>query len=255
MAYLEKNFEFEQDGKMYSLYDLPDGFVIKGNVDLSDRDLTELPDLSKVTIIGGFYCHENQLTYLRGAPQEVFGDFSCYENQLTSLQGAPQKVIGSFDCHDNQLTSLEGAPQEVAGDFDCYANQLTTLQGAQQKVGKGFYCHENQLTSLHGAPQKIDGDFACEYNDGLSSLFGIPEMSEYDEISCDKALMEKYGCPESDNEGIYYKDLIASTKYQSELSAHKIRQKKHEENKVNQAQFKAGYAAFKKKFKPAEREE
>ena len=171
MAYLEKNFEFEQDGKMYSLYDLPDGFVIKGNVDLSDRDLTELPDLSKVTIIGG------------------------------------------------------------------------------------FYCHENQLTSLHGAPQKIDGDFACEYNDGLSSLFGIPEMSEYDEISCDKALMEKYGCPESDNEGIYYKDLIASTKYQSELSAHKIRQKKHEENKVNQAQFKAGYAAFKKKFKPAEREE
>jgi hypothetical protein len=54
-------------------------------------------------------------------------------------------------------------------------------------------------------------------------------------------MAEKYDNPES------YKDLIASAKYQSELSAYKIRQKKHEENKTAQAKFKAGFAAFKKK--------
>jgi hypothetical protein len=48
--------------------------------------------------------------------------------------------------------------------------------------------------------------------------------------------------------------LIASAKYQSELSAYKIRQKKQEDNKTAQAKFKAGFAAFKKKKQTEERE-
>ena len=233
MAELNEHFKFEQDGKTYSLYDLPDGFVIKGDVNLSERVLTELPDLSKVTVKGNFNCYDNQLTSLTGAPQEVGGDFECSDNQLKNLQGASQKVGGEFWCDNNQLTSLSGAPQEVGADFLCYNNQLTTLIGAPKKVG---------------------GDFYCSNNDNLFSLFGLPQMSGDKKIYCDDDLMERYNRPKAADGGgnyyIEYKDLIESTKYQSELSVYKILQKKHEERAQNDAarkeKLKAGFEAFMK---------
>ena len=108
MAEINNKFEFEQDGKTYSLYDLPDGFVIEGDVDLSRRNLTELPDLSEVIVKGCFSCDHNKLISLKGAPQEVSGSFLCNNNQLTSLEGAPQTVEEDFDCGENALTSLQG---------------------------------------------------------------------------------------------------------------------------------------------------
>ncbi|MBQ9270858.1 MAG: hypothetical protein IJ218_01145 [Alphaproteobacteria bacterium] len=66
MADVVKILIIKQDGKCYNLYDLPDGFVIKGDFDLSDKGLTKLPDLSKVIVEGSFRCHNNQLTSLQG---------------------------------------------------------------------------------------------------------------------------------------------------------------------------------------------
>jgi hypothetical protein len=94
---------------------------------------------------GDFYCDNNQLTTLEGAPQTVTKGFSCSRNQLTSLEGAPQTVGRDFFCSYNLLTSLEGAPQTVQGNFRCYHNQLTTLEGAPQTVGGIFYCDAFQL--------------------------------------------------------------------------------------------------------------
>ncbi len=126
--------------------------------------LKQLPDFSNIIVTGDFYCSNNQLTSLQGAPQKVGGAFYCSNNQLTSLQGAPQEVGGFFYCSNNQLTSLQGAPQKVDGGFYCSNNQLTSLQGAPQKVGGAFYCSNNQLTSLQGAPQEVGGDFDCNNN-------------------------------------------------------------------------------------------
>ena len=141
---------------------IPDDMVFRGSLNLSDMGLTELPDLSAVTVTGDFICRRNGLTSLQGAPRSVGGNFSCGSNGLTSLQGAPQSVGGDFYCGFNQLTSLQGAPQSVGGYFDCSSNQLTSLQGAPQSVGESFYCGSNRLTSLVGAPQKIGGDFICD---------------------------------------------------------------------------------------------
>ena len=105
-----KYLPFKQGVKIYNLYNMPKGFVIKGNLDLWNKGLTELPDLSEVVVKGYFNCSDNQLTSLEGAPQEVGGDFGCRENKLTSLEGAPQTVGGDFYCSDNQLTSLVGLP-------------------------------------------------------------------------------------------------------------------------------------------------
>ena len=76
----------KQDGKVYDLYDLPDGFVIKGDVNLRRKCLTELPDLSKVIVKGDFCCDCNQLTSLKGAPKEVGGNFGCTLNMLKNLK-------------------------------------------------------------------------------------------------------------------------------------------------------------------------
>ena len=73
MADVVNSLFIKQDGKFYDLYDLPDGFVIKGDLDLSGKGLTKLPDLSKVIVEGSFRCQNNQLTSLQGAPQEVGG--------------------------------------------------------------------------------------------------------------------------------------------------------------------------------------
>lgn len=111
--YLEnkKKLLFLQDGKEYSLYDLPPGFVIKCDIEIVNLNLMHLPDLSQIIIEGSFDCRGNQLVDLVGAPKKVLGKFDCSWNNLTSLKGAPKEVGGVFDCSFNQLTSLEGAPK------------------------------------------------------------------------------------------------------------------------------------------------
>ena len=159
MAEVVNSIFIKQDGKVWDLFDLPEGFVIKGDLDLSGKGLEKLPDLSKVTVKGNFNCSRNQLTSLEGAPEKVGGDFYCFLNQLTSLEGAPEKVGGNFNCSHNELTSLEGAPKEVGSDFDCYSNQLTSLKGAPKEVGGGF---------------RSDVDIAEKY--GLDYRFTLDEL-------------------------------------------------------------------------------
>ena len=97
------------------------------------------------------------------------GNFFCANNRLTSIEGAPSHVDGYFNCASNELTSLEGAPSRVDGNFDCAYNKLTSLAGAPSHVGAHFYCSHNELTSLEGAPSHVGGDFDCSINE-LASL-------------------------------------------------------------------------------------
>ena len=115
---------------------IPDDMVFRGYLNLSDMGLTELPDLSAVT---------------------VTGDFNCSYNKLTTLNGAPKSVGGNFRCSDNKLLSLDGVPKSVGGDFVCSGNLLTTLAGAPKSVGGNFYCSGNRLTSLRGRHKLLGG--------------------------------------------------------------------------------------------------
>jgi len=146
---------------------------VDGYFGCDQQDLTDFKGVAFGHVKGNFYCYNNQLTSLVGAPQTVGGGFYCNNNQLTSLDGAPQ-TVSSFSCENNRLTSLKGAPQSVDGDFYCYNNLLTSLEGAPRTVGRGFSCHDNQLTSLEGAPQTVDGSFFC-YHNLLTSLEGAPQ--------------------------------------------------------------------------------
>ena len=211
-----KYLSFEQDGRIYNLYDMPKGFVIKGSLDLINKNLTELPDLSDVVVKGNFSCSSNHLTSLEGAPKEVGGNFSCSGNKLTSLEGAPKKVSGYFNCSCNELTSLEGAPQKVSGDF---------------------YCNFNRLTSLDGAPIVVEGEFNCCDNK-LTSLVGVPQLKEDGKIYCDDSIGDKYGFSDSIYSGIPYEDLCKSPLYRSEEAMNRVRIKQQQEQREKQQKDK-----------------
>jgi len=125
---------------------------VKGDFRCSGQDLVDFKGVRFGVVTGNFYCHNNRITSLEGAPQEVGKGFSCGNNSLTSLEGAPQKVGKVFSCSNNSLTSLKGAPTEVGYNFFCSNNMLTSLVGAPKKVGPYFDCSNNSLTSLEGAP-------------------------------------------------------------------------------------------------------
>ena len=65
--------------------------VVLGDVYLSGRGLTRLPDFSSLEVRGNFYCNDNLLTSLRGAPHTVKGTFECQGNKLDLLEDSPKK--------------------------------------------------------------------------------------------------------------------------------------------------------------------
>ena len=157
---------------------MPDGTLyVPGNMDISCKKLTRLPDLSSVSVGGNFMCHSNLLTSLEGSPRSVAISVFCDNNRLTSLKGAPQSVGGTFLCAGAHLISLEGAPQSVGGNFLCYNSELTSLKGGPRTVGGDFMCDNNNLTSLEGAPASVGGAFSCTINP-LTSLEYAPQVFE-----------------------------------------------------------------------------
>jgi hypothetical protein len=144
-----------------------DGTIdVDGDVDLTRNILTKLTKLPLKfrKVSGNFYCYNNQLTSLEGAPREVGDGFYCYNNQLTSLEGAPREVGGHFNCSNNELRSLSGAPREVGGDFYCYENQLSSLSGISKYISGGIYCYNNQLRDVKGVKDGWRGGFSVKGN-------------------------------------------------------------------------------------------
>jgi hypothetical protein len=109
---------------------------VSGTVLLRDKGLTRLPfQFGKVG--GDFWCYNNRLTSLEGAPKEVGGSFWCFSNRFTSLKGAPEKVGGDFNFDGDLFISSDGSPKEVGGNFYCSADDLTDVSALRQCKIKG----------------------------------------------------------------------------------------------------------------------
>ncbi|MBR6356022.1 MAG: hypothetical protein IKR92_04110 [Alphaproteobacteria bacterium] len=167
MAELINRMTISQEGVEYNLYDLPEGFVIKGGLDLGRNMYMKLPDLSKVIVEGNFDC--------RG----------CH---LKSFVGAPKKVTGDFNGFGNEVTSLEGMTEIVGGNCNLSRNKLTSLEGSLRKVGNNLILdHNPQLTSLEYIPE-VGGSILCEHT-AVTSLAGI---SKADTVFCKASVAKQY---------------------------------------------------------------
>lgn len=84
------NLFIVQDGQVYNLNNLPSGFIIKGDLDLSGMGLTRLPNLSEVVVEGDFNCSDNKLETLKGMPKEVGGNFDFSKNKIKEIITLPE---------------------------------------------------------------------------------------------------------------------------------------------------------------------
>jgi hypothetical protein len=78
---------------------------VPGNLNVSNRDMTELPDLSNVVVEGNFSCMHNRLTSLKGAPRgfsALMSDFGVFwegripENLRNPPAHGPKPGNGEF---------------------------------------------------------------------------------------------------------------------------------------------------------------
>ena len=114
--------------KTYGLFEAKTGLTKRQEAFLdiyTEGTWTYNPVTELVDVKGDFDCSKQKRKSLSGVRfGKVSGDFYCENNNLTSLEGAPQEVDLDFNCRYNSLTSLEGAPQVVGGDFICDAFEL-----------------------------------------------------------------------------------------------------------------------------------
>jgi hypothetical protein len=134
-----RNYTINDDGSI----DVNSDVYMKNN----DDSLTEIP-LDFNYVEGGFYCYDQELTSLKGAPKKTGGNFECGGNKLTSLEYCPTEVGSMFECGENQLTSLKGCPVKVVGAFECDGNQIRDIEGISKEIGRNFICSNNPIGSI-----------------------------------------------------------------------------------------------------------
>lgn len=101
------------------------GIDVDGDVDLTGKNLTELPPIF-YRVSGNFNCSNNSLTTLKGSPS-VGGDYNCSHNKLTSLNTCPRYVHGDFICSYNNIRGVHTYPEELGGKFICDNNPIGSI--------------------------------------------------------------------------------------------------------------------------------
>ena len=97
-------------------------YSIITELDLFNKDLIELPDLSQYTNLKTLDCNNNSITQINNLPLSLT-ELYCSYNKITSLDNLPLSLI-KLDCINNQITSLDKLPLSLT-KLDCYNNPLT----------------------------------------------------------------------------------------------------------------------------------
>lgn len=164
-------------------YHIGEGGIVDvdGDVNLIEKKLKTFPIRFGI-VSGHFWCWDNDLISLEGAPNSVGGDFDCFSNEnLASLVGSPRHVGGRFDCSYTPITDLIGAPDEVDGFFYCCSTKLKSLNGLPRLIGMGFSCQgSNKLVDPNGLRDLFLEDFFNCDETPIQNLMSI--FDSYDEF-------------------------------------------------------------------------
>ena len=134
-------------------------------IDLSNRGLTYLPDLSRFKQLTHLFCNDNKLTWLPPL-NNTLTQLDCSENKLSWLPSLNYNLKYLY-CYDNQLTWLPHLNNNLIHLY-CYCNQLTSLPPLNNNLIK-LYCYHNNITELPPLPNSLIVLF-CYHN----QLSGLP---------------------------------------------------------------------------------
>jgi Leucine-rich repeat (LRR) protein len=155
------NFNIE-----YYLNSLPEDIK---EIDVSYKNLTYLPDLSRFKNLERLCCDYNRLTSLPKLNKNLKRLYCC-DNQLTSLPPLNEK-LQMLSCSSNQLTMLPVLNKNLKRLY-CFNNQLTSLPVLNKKL-QNLSCSNNKLTSLPTLNEKLQG-LDCSYN----LLTSLPNLNK-----------------------------------------------------------------------------
>jgi Leucine-rich repeat (LRR) protein len=133
-------------------------------IDVSDKGLTYLPDLSRFKQLTHLYCSYNYLRELPPLNNNLILLY-CSRNQLRELPPLNDNLIllycsrnqlrklpplndnlKQLDCDNNELTKLPPLNDDLNA-LECYKNKLTELPHLNDNL-EYLDCHHNQLTWL-----------------------------------------------------------------------------------------------------------
>ena len=89
--------------------------IVLGDLDVPrcGIDNKALKKMNLLRVGGSIDLCGNQLTSLKGMPEEVLKDANLSRNQISSLKSQLCRVGGIMDLTDNCLRSLDGCPEDV----------------------------------------------------------------------------------------------------------------------------------------------
>ena len=142
------------------------------SLNISNKNVTSLPDLTRFKNLKILHCSNNKLTLLPTLPQNL-EELNCYDNELTLLPTLPQK-LKILRCFNNKLTLLPSLPQKLQRLY-CDNNELTWLPTLPQNL-IAVDCSDNKLTCLPTLPQNLEALYC--YNNKLTLLPSLPRNLE-----------------------------------------------------------------------------
>lgn len=171
-------------------------------IQLQEKNLKWLPDLTRFTQLRLFSCSNNKLTSLPALPDSLETLF-CSNNILTNLPALPLSLKELY-CDNNKLTSLPLLPDNVLFTINCSNNQLTILPKIPDSLYM-LYCYNNQINYIpEGKGMKILNCYnnpiyeRIEYiriNYILSPFkltVNYPSMSNYDFYTSNIKMLHKF---------------------------------------------------------------
>lgn len=171
----------EMNIKEYSIDDDLSVTVID-DVRIDNKQLKEIPVQFKL-VSGDFICSNNELTSLRGCPEEIYRGFCCANNKLVNLVGGPFTVGDFYDCRHNSLENLEGAPDFVGENFNCEGNQITELDYFPLKVDGNFICRSNPIVDITNFDCNFAGVFLHGSTDYSIGHYKIPLLKDFYDLN------------------------------------------------------------------------
>jgi Leucine-rich repeat (LRR) protein len=139
-------------------------------LDLSNKNLTILPDLTKFTNLVKLYFHNNQIKELNNLPNTL-QELDCSSNSITELNNLPNTLQG-LNCSNNQIIKLNNLPNTLQG-LNCSNNQIIKLNNLPNTL-QVLYCSSNYISDLI-IPNTLQ-QLSCSNNNLL--LFDLHEYKK-----------------------------------------------------------------------------
>jgi Leucine-rich repeat (LRR) protein len=149
------------------LHSLPKDTI---QIDVSCKDITDLPDLTGFTNLQYLYCDDNYLISLPRLPKSLLY-LSCHRNKIRALGVLPMNLQYLY-CSYNSLKSLPEILPVNLRELYCMCNQLASLPALPESL-LHLYCAGNKITHLSALPESLL-HLQCHHN-LLTSMPKLPE--------------------------------------------------------------------------------